>query len=125
MRCERLLLTALTQAWCELNGRPWQQLVVPTYDLAKEEAWAYPYPWVTDLQPLPEELHADYPWNWDWNFNYLFGVDSQYVVPYSDHADRSMRAALMKRDAAQRWEEMAHARSRAAGYEAARIHGGR
>ena len=113
------------QAWCELNGRPWQQLVKSEYNLAKEEQWAYPYPWVTDLNPLPEELYADFPWTWDWNFNYLRGIDYRYEFPYPDHADRYTRAAVMKRAAAERWEEMAHERSRALGHSQARIHGGR
>jgi len=39
-----------------LNGRPYQQLTNSTYDLAKADKWALPYEWVTEIEPLSDEL---------------------------------------------------------------------
>ena len=44
------------KAWCELNGRPFQRITNPYIDLTTQEKWQIPYPWVTEVDPLPEEL---------------------------------------------------------------------
>ncbi len=37
---------------CSLNFRPWQYMVLPTFDLASIPPWTWPNNWVVDLVPL-------------------------------------------------------------------------
>jgi hypothetical protein len=42
--------------------------------LASVELWNEPYPWISSLDPLTDEMKMEgYPWNWEWNFNWLRG----------------------------------------------------
>mmetsp|Transcript_12568 Transcript_12568/g.50279 ORF Transcript_12568/g.50279 Transcript_12568/m.50279 type:complete len:288 (+) Transcript_12568:91-954(+) len=62
---------------CQVNYRPRQQYTDPTVDLGRADVWEWPtYSWIPEMEPLPEEAHAQFPWNWEWNFNWLRGIDA-------------------------------------------------
>jgi len=88
------------EAWCELNGRPYQRFTDPKYNLANATKWQYPYPWVTDIEPLTEKEKKNYPWNWDWNWNFLKGIDR---LPIVKREDMQRRASEMKETAREKW----------------------
>jgi len=52
---------------CQMNFRPIQQYIRPDVNLAAVPKWQWPYPYVTELKPLPQDLVENgYPWYWSW-----------------------------------------------------------
>jgi len=49
------LTSLVSQSLCELNGRKRQNFVNVTFNLAKEDLFAIPCPWLLPLEPLTEE----------------------------------------------------------------------
>merc|ERR1712137_12857 len=54
---------------CSINYRPLNHFTNRTIDLGRAPLWDYP-DWILPVDPLPEELYKQYPWNWkfdeDW-----------------------------------------------------------
>ncbi|MDP2435613.1 MAG: HTTM domain-containing protein [archaeon] len=48
---------------CQLNFRPVQQFTNPEVDLSSLRLYDWPYPFIVDLEPFPQEYLEDYPWN--------------------------------------------------------------
>lgn len=54
-----MTVEVFADVWCELNGRPYQRLVNPEFDIGHTALWQSPYPWVVQLQPLPDVLFGE------------------------------------------------------------------
>jgi HTTM domain/Vitamin K-dependent gamma-carboxylase, lumenal domain len=81
---------------CQLNFRQPQQFVRPDVELSGIDPWQWPYPFLTELEPLADRYYADYPWNMPLS-RVIDMVTLQRRTSYSD------RSELLEQSRADYW----------------------
>lgn len=85
-------------AYCRLNGRPLQRIVDPKQDMSVVDPRDQPYPWVTEVAPLPPNLAKELPWNWEWSWEYLSDILGYHYDPerlYNEYQKREREVEKM------------------------------